>query len=149
MDNYQWGYDDRITLDSTAIDSATNQNYSITSLDTANKHYWVITNHGGCTQKSYFNAPASTTGIADVNGSQPEMKVFPNPAAEFINVQLQHISGGNVTISVLNMVGQKVGGATATNNSASINLTGLPTGCYMIDCYQDGIKIAAAKFVKN
>ena len=149
VDNYQWGYDDRITLDSTAIDSATNQNYSITSLDTANKHYWVITNHGGCTQKSYFNAPASTTGIADVNGSQPEMKVFPNPAAEFINVQLQHISGGNVTISVLNMVGQKVGGATATNNSASINLTGLPTGCYMIDCYQDGIKIAAAKFVKN
>ena len=149
VDNYQWGYDDMVTLDSSAIAGANDQNYSITDLDTANKHYWVITNHSGCTQKSYYNAPASTTGITSVNDSQPEMKVFPNPAKEFINVQLLNLPGNSASITVTNMLGQKVSSAQVTGNNAAIDLAGLPTGMYMIECYSGGIKIAAAKFIKN
>ncbi len=149
VDNYQWGYDDAVTLDSTAIAGANNQNYSITDLETSSKFYWVITNRGGCTQKTYYNMPASTTGIANVNTSQPEMKVFPNPAAAYVNVQLLNITGDNASVTVTNMVGQKVSSAQTADNRASIDVAGLPAGCYMIDCYRDGIKIATAKFIKN
>jgi hypothetical protein len=148
VDNYQWGYDDATTLDSTAIAGANNQNYFIANLETGSKYYWVITNRSGCTQKSYYNAPAATTGIANVNTDQPEMKIFPNPAAQYINVQLLNIAGGNANITVTNMLGQKVSSTQVTDNKATIDVTGLPAGCYMVDCYREGTKITTAKFIK-
>ncbi len=149
VDNYQWGYDDAVTLDSTAIAGANNQNYSIANLETGSRYYWVITNRGGCTQKTYYNAPASTTGIANVNANQPEMKIFPNPAAEYINVELLNMTGGNVNVTITNMLGQKVSSVMTAGSEAKIDVTGLPAGCYMVDCYGEGVKIAGAKFIKN
>ena len=148
VDNYQWGYDDAISFDSTAIIGANNQNYAIANPDTLNKLYWVITNRGGCTQKSYYRVPGSTTGIVNVN-DQMDMKVYPNPAAEFINVELEHAGTGNVNIAVTNMLGQKVNSTITIDNRAKIDVAGMPAGCYMIDCYRDGVKIATAKFIKN
>ncbi len=149
VDNYQWGYDDKVNIDSTAIIGANDQNYAIAAPDTINKWYWVITNRGGCTQKTYFRTPGTTNGIYNVNAGQLEMKVYPNPAAQFINVELLNIGTGSVNIAVTNMLGQNVSSMTATDNKAKIDVAGLPVGCYMVDCYRDGIKIATAKFIKN
>jgi len=35
------------------------------------------------------------------------------------------------------------------NNIATIDVSKLAAGLYVIDCYRDGVKIGAAKFVKN
>lgn len=147
VDNYQWGYDDASTLDSTIIPGETNQNYFAT-LD-ATKYYWVITNHGGCLQKSYYIVPASSVGVVNVNEDQKGIKIYPNPAAENINVDIQTAAQGKFRIEVLNMLGQSVNSIMTMGHSAQIDVAGLPAGCYVVDCYIEGEKIASAKFIKN
>ena len=148
VDNYQWGYDDASSLDSTILPGETNQNYFNTSPD-VNKYYWVITNHGGCEQKSYYQAPNATTGIVNLDAGLKGIKIFPNPAAEAINVEIETTLGGDFKIEVLNMLGQSVNSITTREHSTKIDVAALPAGCYMVDCYRDGAKTATAKFIKN
>jgi hypothetical protein len=146
-DNYQWGFDDAHTLDSTIVEGEVNQSYFISAPDFSNRYYWVITNHGGCMQKSYFNIP---TGITNINtGDLAEVKVYPNPASTVINVDVNTLANGNIEVQVLNMLGQKLNSTIAVDRKAQINVAGLPAGCYLVDCYSNGVKLAAARFIKN
>jgi hypothetical protein len=77
------------------------------------------------------------------------MKIFPNPASENINVEINTTATGNITIEVVNMVGQSVNTVTTTNHNTGINISNLPAGLYMVNSYIDGIKVGTAKFVKN
>ena len=149
VDNYQWGYDDAVTFDSTLITGENNQNYFNQNPDTANKYYWVMTTKGDCSQKSYFNTPRSSTGIVTMNSSETVINVYPNPAADNVNVEIGGVNGGNIKIEITNMLGQKLGTTAAVNNRARLDVASLPNGCYMIDCFREGVKVASAKFVKN
>jgi len=146
--SYQWGYDDATTLDSVAIAGETNQNYFNKFPDFAHRYYWVLTTRAGdnCVQKTYFNKP---TGIADMNTVSADMKVFPNPARDFVNVEVNQFVTGKVSFNVYNMVGQLITTVNAKDNSAQISIAELAAGAYIIDCYSDGIKVAAARFIKN
>jgi len=147
MDSYQWGYDDMATFASTTITGATNQNYYDPTADLTHNRYWVITNHNGCMQKSYYNGPL---GINDVNASDiGEMKLFPNPTKDNINVEIITTTGGEMQVEVLNLLGQKLTTVPAINQKATIDVSALPGGCYLIDCYRNGIKIATSRFIKN
>ena len=149
-DHYQWGYDDVTTLDSSMIAGETNQNYFNANIDVASKYYWVMTTNGDCIQKSYYNTPLSNvTGVVNVNNAQDGIKVYPNPAAENINVDIQATAGSNFRIEVLNILGQSISTIRTTDHSVKIDVSGMPAGCYMVDCYNDGVKIATAKFIKN
>ena len=147
VDHYQWGYDDATTFDSSIIAGENNQNYANPNPD-ASKYYWVMTTHNGCTQKSYYRVPGSTTGVVNVT-DQPDIKIYPNPAAESINVEIQSMIGGNYQIEVLNMLGQSINKVTTTDRNNKIDVSGLPAGCYLVDCYHEGVKVATAKFIKN
>jgi hypothetical protein len=144
--SYQWGYDDAATLDSVVLDGETNQNYANAYPDFINRYYWVITSRNGCIQKTYYNKP---TGVADVNNADAGLKVFPNPASQYINVEVTGNVKGNITMDVFNMLGQQVQNVTATNGKAQISIADLPAGAYIVDCYSDGLKVAAARFIKN
>jgi hypothetical protein len=144
--SYQWGYDDAATLDSVVLDGETNQNYANAYPDFINRYYWVITSRNGCIQKTYYNKP---TGVADVNSTDAGLKVFPNPASQYINVEVTGNVKGNITMDVFNMLGQQVQNVTATNGKAQISIADLPAGAYIVDCYSDGLKVAAARFIKN
>ena len=148
VDHYQWGYDDAVTLDSTLVAGETNQNYFNAS-PLPGKYYWVITTHGGCLQKSYYKVPAANVGVADLNTDQEAIKIYPNPAAENINIEIQSTGGGNFTIDILNMLGQKINTVNTTDHNTKIDVAGLPAGCYLVDCYRNGVKTATAKFIKN
>ena len=145
-DSYQWGYDDAATMDSTLIAGEINPNYFNSAPDFTHLYYWVMTTHNGCSQKSYYNVP---TGITNVNAGVTDVKIYPNPTNDFINVDINTTVAGDIEVQVLNMLGQKLNTTPATDHKARINVASLPAGVYLVDCYREGVKIAAARFIKN
>jgi uncharacterized protein YjdB len=144
--SYQWGYDDAVTLDSTAIRGAYQQAYYLPNPDFANKRYWVIVNHGGCYQKVYYNIPTSATTV--VNGL--EVRLFPNPANSRLNVEIQGITGNDdVTIRVVDMLGREVHTGALHNGRASVDVNSLAPGMYSVLFLNNGVKVMARNFVKN
>jgi len=146
--NYQWGFDDAITLDSTLIPGEVNPNYFNNGPDLTYKYYWVATtDSGGCTQKTYFNVPTGITKVsAPVAG---DIKVYPNPANEELNVVFNNSITGKLEAEVVNILGQKLMSAVADDHKAMLNVASLPAGTYMVVCYSNGIKLTAVRFVKN
>lgn len=145
VDGYQWGYDDRQTLDSTAFAGKIDQNMFVDELDITNKYYWVMTTKNGCTKKAYYNLPV---GITTINTEAAAIKVYPNPASDRINVSVSNATG-NMTVEVFNMMGQKITATPVANNMAVVNVANLPAGVYVVDCLSNGVKVAGARFIKN
>ena len=147
LDAYQWGYDDIITLASTTIPGAINQDYLNANPDFENKYYWVNTIENGCLQKTYYNTPLAIQNIN--NTGLTEIVVYPNPTDEFINVRLNTTLVDEMQIDVVNITGQKFATTIAINNTATINMASSPAGFYIVNCYRNGIKIATARFIKK
>ena len=146
--SYQWGYDNKVTLDSTILIGQVNQSYANSNPDTVHNYYWVMTDKSGCMKKAYYNGP-STTGVSNANNDFTDVKIYPNPTSDYINVDINTTMGGNVTVELTNMLGQKINAVPAMNNKAAMDVSKLASGVYIVDCYRDGVKIAAAKFIKN
>jgi len=145
VESYQWGYDNAATLDSVMFTGETNQNYTDHNPDFSGKKYWVMTKKGDCLQKTYYQVP---TGVTDVNGIA-SLSVYPNPTSDVINVDINVKISGDLQVDVVNMLGQKVASAIAQNNKAKFSMANLPAGAYIVDCYHEGIKIGAVRFIKN
>lgn len=74
------------------------------------------------------------TSVAEV--SENNVSLYPNPTDGIVNIE----STGTMTISVMNMLGQKVFETTATDN-ANIDLSGFGSGIYMVRIEtENGIK---------
>jgi citrate lyase gamma subunit len=106
----------------------------------------MTTTSNGCLQKSYYNAP---TGVSEIQAGNVEIKVFPNPTSEIINLEISSSVAGNFTVDILNMLGQKVASQAVDFHKASIGVAQFPAGAYLIDCYRDGVKMATTRFIKN
>jgi uncharacterized protein YjdB len=143
---YQWGYDDKFTLDSTILVGEVNQDYVNVTPDYTNKSYWVMTSLGACAQKTYYTAPLTVQNVSD---GTVIVTVYPNPATSVVNVEVSKEAHGQVQIEIWNVVGQKISAVTATDNRAAIDIATLPLGTYIATCYVDGIKIASTRFIKN
>jgi hypothetical protein len=146
FDSYQWGYDDALSLDSTALTSEINPNYINQAPDLTYKYYWVMTTKGGCMQKTYFNIPSGVTVQPKQVG---DVKVYPNPTSSVLNVVINSSITGKAEIEVVNMLGQTVMTGSTTDNKAELNVAALPSGSYMVVCSRGGSRIAAVRFVKN
>ena len=148
VDGYQWGYDDVANLEGNVLTGETYQNYYNVAPDLANKYYWVMTYHNGCEQKTYFNAPA--LGVVSARTSALSgIKVYPNPSHDFLTVESGSISGAGVTVSVLNLLGQKLTTINAPTGKTRVDVSNLPNGSYFVVAYRDGVKFADALFIKD
>lgn len=145
QDSYQWGYDNAITLDSTIVPGATFQSYPVTAPDFVHNYYWVITEKDGCRQKTYYNMPLAITKVHEASLS---MQVYPNPATEMLNVELNNING-NPVVSISDMTGRILKTQTGNGNIFQLAIGDLPAGCYIISCSQNGLKSATVRFTKN
>lgn len=147
QDSYQWGFDDGITLDSTLVAGEKNPNYFISGADFTHRHYWVITRHGDCIQKTYYNAPL---GIADMNTAElGSIRLYPNPASNLVNVDINTTLQGAYELDVVNLLGQQMHKEVVNGQRATINVAEYAAGIYLVDCYQNGVKIATQRFIKN
>ena len=74
---------------------------------------------------TYNNDCGSHVGVAEV--SESNVRLYPNPTNGILNIE----SNGEMTISVMNILGQKVLETTATDNT-TIDLSGFESGIYMV-----------------
>jgi len=144
-EGYEWGYDDAATLAPTIVAGELNQDYDNANPDFNTKNYWVRVSHNGCSQKAYCNKP---TG-AQMKMGTTTVTVYPSPASSQIQVEINTNFVGRIQLEVLNMVGQKLNTTEVTGNITQINVEQYLPGVYMVNCYQDGIKVSTTRFIKN
>ena len=147
-DSYTWGYDDVNTLDSTIIPGEIHQDYYLPVPDFSNKNYWVITRHGDCYQKSYYNIPTSAVGTYTMNDIS--IKLFPNPTSSSLNIEVKGLTNtNNVSVRVTDMLGKDVQNVSLDNAKGTIGVSDLASGLYTVTIVQDNVKIGSKIFVKN
>lgn len=134
--SYQWGYDDALTLDSVLLAGETNQNYYNASPDYAGKHYWVMTSHMGCIQKSYYNAPAT---VSNVVVSDITLTMQPNPNSGVFSVMISaSASSRRVQYTLTDMTGKIIREwASWTNTQEQVNVDAA-AGLYFVTAVVDG-----------
>lgn len=85
-------------------------------------------------------------GVDDVD--MEEMKVYPNPASNYIKLTLpDNVLGGEVEI--YDMTGKKVYEGTIDNNEPQIDVTNLPTGSYVLKYTDQNGAAYTARFQKK
>jgi len=146
--SYQWGFDDATTLDSSLIPGAVNQNYYLPNPDFINNYYWVMTEHNGCLQKAYYNAPASVNTLP--NNPEIHILVYPNPAETKIDITITGIVKSVLTsIKIYDISGKEVIATSLSGNKGSISLAGLVPGAYWLMAANENNRIGSVTFIKN
>ncbi|MBX7107568.1 MAG: aryl-sulfate sulfotransferase [Chitinophagales bacterium] len=97
------------------------------------------------TYRLYKTAWDPNVGIADVKADRNQLQVYPNPGNGLIAVTANIPAAGKVTISVVNLLGQKVFTTTeklhAGLNTLSLDLTALHEGIYVLDMVAGKMKL--------
>jgi hypothetical protein len=145
QEGYQWGFDDRTTLDSALLSGETSQNYYDPHPDFKNKYYWVMTRDGDCFQKTYINSPELS--VATTNPVDFSLVVYPNPASDIVRISM---TGDNRTEVVLtDLPGRRLAATTLQNGTATFDISALTPGMYMVSCYRGSVRLASDKFLKQ
>lgn len=123
----------------------------------------IRTNRNQDTQGNKINDPYPTpfavggfdiTGVGVIHSDQPNnirnierlnVKLFPNPSKNLINIQLENF--GKVTYQIFNPLGQKLQMGTLNNSNNTINIENLQKGAYYIELKSDQ-KSTVEKFIK-
>ncbi|MBX2907205.1 MAG: Ig-like domain-containing protein [Taibaiella sp.] len=145
--SYQWGYDDAVTLDSTVIPGAIQQSFYLPTPDFDGKRYWVIAEKDGCYQKIYYNKP---TGVTPVAMGMLDVKLFPNPATDRLNIEVRGISSTDeVSVRLVDVLGKEIDALKLRNGRGDLNVSNLSSGVYTVIFINNGVKATAKTFVKN
>lgn len=126
-------------------------------------HFYPFDNYGSSTvvvkvfpasnPSDFVNLTFYGDAVAGVGVEETEknsVSVYPNPVSGVLNVKLGELSK-EARISILNSVGQEVKHLTLTGaqGSASIDVTGLPAGCYFVNVSDAQGNVVRKKFVKE
>ena len=99
-----------------------------------------------------FNSNWFETTTTPVTGIEENkinnLTIYPNPANDFINIDLSGIHGKKFDIKIFNTSGQVVKCVTTTNNdNQRIELSGIRKGLYMIEVNYDNKYYSTSKLV--
>lgn len=126
--NYHWNFGDGDSLD---VGTGSPVPHQFTQTGTYAVSLTVSNDCGGATiKKQIYVQP--TTGIEGVEGLEEELKVYPNPAKNKINILLpEHININKIIL--YNILGQKVYESSGSvNHQFTIELKELSAGTYSI-----------------
>ncbi|MES2763900.1 MAG: T9SS type A sorting domain-containing protein [Bacteroidota bacterium] len=88
------------------------------------------------------------TGINNFNTSSNAVRLFPNPAAGILNVQLTGIDvSKNTSMSLFNSMGQEVRNSVISNEQNTISLEGLSAGIYFYKVKNSNSTIQSGKLI--
>lgn len=91
-----------------------------------------ITDANGCSTSNTFNVGTST-GIANVQVSASDIKVYPNPANSYVTIEAQ---GANINkVELVNLLGQTVLIDEINSSSSRINTSDITNGTYFVKIY--------------
>jgi len=130
---YQW------LKDGMLIPGATDSFYTVT----ANGDYQVVvTNGNGCLDTSGVYPVTNYTGIEDIHVLSSQIKVYPNPATDFLHIQ----SPVKINAAITDVAGKTI---REIKNARNVSLKGLAEGIYLMqisDVNHHLIKVE--KFIK-
>ena len=106
---------------------------------------------GDCDTTCYYTMQESIIGEAPA-GSISELSIFPNPADEYVVVELNSFANAEIAVSIVNQVGQLVQTRTLTASVQSrinekFEISDLPPGIYFVNVNCDCGKQLTNKFV--
>ena len=78
-----------------------------------------------------------------------EITIYPNPTSEKLSIEVKTTETGTIYAEVLNITGRQIQTTEIINNKADIDVAGMSSGCYLLNCYRNGVRISTATFVKN
>jgi len=111
-------------------------------------HYVSIemSNDGFATKKAVtFLVSKFATGLSSVAKAADAVNVYPNPAADELNV-LFNESAGVKNIAVYNLIGKPVMVYKVTgNNSAKLNIESIPSGVYFVRLFDGQGRVTAIR----
>ena len=92
----------------------------------------TITDANGCTTSNTFNV-GNATGIEDIQISTSDVKVYPNPANEYLTIETKGYKIDKVEI--LNLLGQTIYISAVNDSVIKINTTDILNGTYFVKIY--------------
>lgn len=130
-DNYQWGFEDKKTLDPTEVPGAVYQDLiqdELTainhSFDTDNFYYWVRIERNDCWTKVYYNPPSDEDLVPLIDSGEDcfrltstselvlplfHFRVYPNPGNGYFRVELEEeIPDGAIRADLYDLYGSVV-----------------------------------------
>jgi hypothetical protein len=80
-------------------------------------------------------------GTNIVSFNAPAINIYPNPATNYLNLELKNMNVNDVKIKVFNVVGTQIFESAEVNESMKINLSGVEEGLYYILAEGQGYSI--------
>lgn len=87
--------------------------------------------------------------IEDLGGQLQHLTLFPNPTAEFIQIDLEDTNINNATIIVFDMMGKKVLTQNVVNKISRIDVSDFSNGQYTYQLISEGVVEFSGNFVKE
>ncbi|MBX3163108.1 MAG: T9SS type A sorting domain-containing protein [Bacteroidetes bacterium] len=129
---------DTLTLTASGVDTYTwstlETGMSITVSPTVSTVYDVYgTNNFGCqTNSQIFVSVSPCTGVDELENGNDELRIYPNPANEILNVELEMKNEKQIEIFVYDVLGNTVIYYSEFNIHHSIEVRGLKSGMYFV-----------------
>lgn len=97
---------------------------------------------------------SSMVGLEENNDNNFELRIYPNPATDFLNVRLNMAEQSEINVVLLNALGQEVGTvfngqAAAGSNEFTYDVQNIPAGVYFIRTVNSNGNSETIRFVKG
>jgi hypothetical protein len=110
--------------------------------------FCVVGTHGAGAYKTYFENADNVTSINNMVVNNWNVKTFPNPVSNQLNVQLSLAQESSLTLELMNVSGQivmrKEMAATSGENTLSISMGGFTDGMYYLSIISEDDKVTKA-----
>jgi hypothetical protein len=151
-DNYQWGFTDKLTGKEIYVQGATDRFCEMPHLNIDKYYYWVdawwYDSDTGCYSRSYYNVPLVITDEED----NYDLSIYPNPVKSSINIKVNDLMYGKVSIDVINLSGlslKKLNVVKRKNEeNFNVSVEDLMPGLYVVKVF-NGKYLQIGKFVKE
>jgi hypothetical protein len=90
----------------------------------------------------------SISATADVIELSSNLKVYPNPANDLLNVNISNANFKNSSITIYNVSGQQLMNSTMSGANAQLNIEDLSNGVYFVTVVNENGFLKTVKFVK-
>ncbi len=76
-----------------------------------------------------------------------EVKIYPNPAQDKVNINIPNIGIGDYSVSIYDVLGNEVKQAKIQESNSIINIENLETGIYMLKILNNGVVVKFEKLI--
>jgi hypothetical protein len=88
-----------------------------------------------------------SVGINDSKANQPGISIYPDPAINFIYIELP--AAGKCNLAIYNVTGQLIFSDAKAKSKMAIDCSSYPAGLYFVKAQGEDVKIITAKFIKQ